>query len=1429
MNRKGSHYVAKASDCPAPVPAPAVFPGNDQASRPGTMFTCIVAALIGLLIVTSTATGQDISTARPSAAGQVLPLVESAAAVDPRAAGTFLVPVADTAISAVNRQERAALAAFYKATGGQNWYDDSNWLSDEPLNRWRGVSTGPDGRVEFLNLYGNGLTGRIPQEITQLGSLRTLGLSENLLTGRIPMGVGKLSNLRTLALDGNLLTGRVPPEINRLEQLEFLDLSGNSISGPLPPELAALKQLRVLRLARNRFGGELPSFLGKLTSLEVLDLHSNDFRGPLPVEIGQLASLSELNLASNRMTGPIPPELGALRLLELLDLSGNQLSDFIPSALSQLNQLRELDLSRNRLSGPVPSLLATLSRLQRLEISANELAGQIPPALAGHSKMRTLRLQGNRLTGPIPPEFGKAADLVTLSLASNQLSGAMPAALGRASKLKTLHLSNNQLAGPIDPALHRLIGLGSLFLGPGHRFEGCLPPHWFEVPDTDIGRIRLPACPFGLPGLDVSPGLLAPEFAGHRKEYALRVGNGVEVITLDPILVDQTAKFLDPEGRLLPDADPGSQGHQIRFDGSEIGVRIQVESTDGSQQAIYELTVRGLFPHAIKVLSSQHFSAPGNERLRHNVPDLEVQAEGQTLVADFLSHFNATGGIDRWGYPTSEVLVLEPGTLTQFYQRGVVDFRNNGQEWLMQRRLAWDYLGGGLGGSSDLGVEPDIVNPHPGRISGPWGHKVSDLAIDGVATGFADFYSRLGGLAAFGYPKTDARLDTGATGTLHHESLAPGFVRQYFQAAVFEYHPGDAGDPIKLALLGDALRNLLVPGHGEEAAFAPASQLVPNAAYTAYSVPASAGVAQPASLPQSTSLQPDTSEHPSVYASVQLFEGGIETFSLPYLQRIYADRFNAVTTREVWADVILELPPGDAFGGENFVIRFFGPNDRVLRSVSYSIPGQRRVQSWSYVVGAGRRTPGFWRPGNYRIELSIGDTVIGGREFVMLPGRLPGTVEFDSLRQSLSWGPPPNSRLQLEGLLALASIHGQDPATAAEIASWAWVGADPNPLDLRVLQSLAALARTDLELVRTLAASQWLQGELSDGDREFMVAAATLRPGFARLVTGRPSADEQPAEWQVRAVQDLQQIDLEAPELTDRLESQPWFSDGVSEAESAILAFLHSVSQSRHLSGALLERPRLQFRKIATDLSSVINLTIVSRQSVSAQFDLVEFVELGVRAIENHLGIPWPSQDVIIFLEPRIGEVGIRGPGVYWNNRVLVTFTGGRRGLLTNIFNGLGHYYFSGAVAPKWLSESAAVYIHNFGLWQAGELTEQAWTEAAPLEFRINCHAHQIYTVTDLQTDAEVLRAGIYRSRLSNCLYWLGQNFLVQIRQLLGSNAVGEALGQIAQISRKEDRPATDGEVLAAFMAAAPAEKIEALTALYDELYGVPVAGGSGQ
>ncbi|MCY4581197.1 MAG: hypothetical protein OXE50_00115, partial [Chloroflexi bacterium] len=120
------------------------------------------------------------------------------------------VSVADSGSASGDRE---ALIAFYNATDGPNWDNNTNWLSDAPLAEWSGVETDANGRVITLDLRWNRLTGEIPSELGSLSNLESLGLGLNQLTGEIPPWLGDLSNLEQLFLNSNDLSGEIPPEL----------------------------------------------------------------------------------------------------------------------------------------------------------------------------------------------------------------------------------------------------------------------------------------------------------------------------------------------------------------------------------------------------------------------------------------------------------------------------------------------------------------------------------------------------------------------------------------------------------------------------------------------------------------------------------------------------------------------------------------------------------------------------------------------------------------------------------------------------------------------------------------------------------------------------------------------------------------------------------------------------------------------------------------------------------------------------------------------------------------------------------------------------------------------------------------------------------------------------------------------------------------
>ena len=371
--------------------------------------------------------------------------------------------------------DREALIAFYNATGGPDWTNNTNWLSDEPYWTWIGVSADSVGRVSTLFLRENNLTGSLPPDLGQLQRLQTLDLGRNNLNGHIPSEIGLLLHLRFFDLSFNSLTGSIPADIVQLKNLQLIQLGENKLTGTIPTDIGKLQSLQLIQLDVNDLSGHIPPGIGQLQSLQILELGGNNLEGQIPPELGLLQNLRVLDLFRNQLTGDIPPAFGQLSALENLRLGRNQLTGEIPTEISGLNSLLSLSLGANQLSGEIPSEIGQLGNLRVLLLHYNQLTGEIPSQIGNLVELRLLWAGNNQLSGEIPPEIGNLVALEDLFLTENQLSGEIPSEIGNLVKLVHLNLQQNRLSGEIPPEIGNLTALRNLSLL-DNQFSGEIPP-----------------------------------------------------------------------------------------------------------------------------------------------------------------------------------------------------------------------------------------------------------------------------------------------------------------------------------------------------------------------------------------------------------------------------------------------------------------------------------------------------------------------------------------------------------------------------------------------------------------------------------------------------------------------------------------------------------------------------------------------------------------------------------------------------------------------------------------------------------------------------------------------------------------------------------------------------------------------------------------
>ena len=306
--------------------------------------------------------------------------------------------------------ERNGLVALYEATDGPNWKNNTNWLSDKPLDEWYGVATNKDGSVIQLELSNNRLAGIIPPQVGNLLKLEYLDLNDNLLTGEIQSHLGNLSNLKTLSLNNNQLSGEIPARLVNLSSLEFLALKDNLFTGGISIWLSYMPNLRILYLSGNQLSGCVPESLQNQV----------------------LRDLSALNLPKCRQTQTIQ-ELTDREVLVALYLVTNgpnwknntnwltdkPLNSWYGITVDTNGRVTVISLRDNQLAGEIPAELGNLTGLTSLVLYANQLVGTIPPKLTELSSLRELYLGGTIFSGS---QLGGCVPLSLFGVAYNDLS-----------------------------------------------------------------------------------------------------------------------------------------------------------------------------------------------------------------------------------------------------------------------------------------------------------------------------------------------------------------------------------------------------------------------------------------------------------------------------------------------------------------------------------------------------------------------------------------------------------------------------------------------------------------------------------------------------------------------------------------------------------------------------------------------------------------------------------------------------------------------------------------------------------------------------------------------------------------------------------------------------------------------------------------------
>lgn len=271
--------------------------------------------------------------------------------------------------------ERDILIAFYNATDGDNWTNNTNWCSDYSLGSWYGVETDANGKVIELHLhntYANekfGLKGYA--NLSGMKHLESIKLAGNELTS---IDVSGCVALKVLDCYNNQLTNL---NVSDCFVLESLSCSSNMLTSLNISDCTSLKQL----FCHNN---QLTSLnLIGLTRLEQLSCEGNSLS---LLELSNCTSLKELLCSDNQLSSL---DVSNCTALNTLQCSSNKLTSL---DVSNCTVLRLLECGQNQLT----SLdVSGLTKLEYLNCDYNEL---ISLDISDCTFLKSLRCSINQLT-----------------------------------------------------------------------------------------------------------------------------------------------------------------------------------------------------------------------------------------------------------------------------------------------------------------------------------------------------------------------------------------------------------------------------------------------------------------------------------------------------------------------------------------------------------------------------------------------------------------------------------------------------------------------------------------------------------------------------------------------------------------------------------------------------------------------------------------------------------------------------------------------------------------------------------------------------------------------------------------------------------------------------------------------------------------------
>ncbi len=404
--------------------------------------------------------------------------------------------------------------------------------------------------------------------------------------------------------------------------------------------------------------------------------------------------------------------------------------------------------------------------------------------------------------------------------------------------------------------------------------------------------------------------------------------------------------------------------------------------------------------------------------------------------------------------------------------------------------------------------------------------------------------------------------------------------------------------------------------------------------------------------------------------------------------------------------------------------------------------------------------------------------------------------------------------------LGSLGIIATDPTVLKLAVGYPWVVDGIKFVEQRALLYLSSIAQSQPELARLVAGLTWVANDMNFEKQDILALLDIHDPDKVRYMLGMARQPEEsmdgPERWNLKLLHSLLRLLSLPPDTFEKLIVQPWFADGLDEEEAAFVTVLGT---SHHYSPPvyrdLIQTRHTQSMTISLPLAGEVNLWAFSNIPFPPDENVVATIGDVVRTTESFLGVPFPTNTVVLLIIPETEQEF--GPGGYIGSFMWLTRNGSNPMSTRTVYHETSHYYF--AFGPSWLSEGGANFLEAYTSNRVGILSFDDRSKG--LEEAVeDCAEIGAANIDQLN---ELLRTGPFRYYYG-CSYSLGEYFLTSVFEMLGEEAMSSALREFYVLS-DEGRLWMSGETIyRTFLKYTPEGLEEEFRELFRRLHGGPYA-----